>query len=75
VLAVIHFPIAFAVISEKQYPVPGIMSLAAPGTLQITAPSGTVTIIVFSDRKRPAATAGHEKHLQALSALRKPLGF
>jgi hypothetical protein len=75
VLAVIHLPITLAVISKTQHAVPGIMELAAPGTFQITAPSGAVMIVVFSDRKRRAATAGHEKHLQARSALRKPLGF
>src|SRR4029077_9265519 len=65
-LAAIDFPIAFAVISKMQEPGSRVMALAARGTLQITAPSSAVMIVVFGDRKRRAATAGHEKHLQAL---------
>jgi hypothetical protein len=58
VLAAIDLPIAFAVISKMQEPVSGIMALAALRTFQITAPGGAVMIVVFSDRKRRAATAG-----------------
>jgi len=63
-LAVIDFPVALGVKSHLKQTVLGIVTLAAAGTLQITAPRGALVIIVLCDGERSAAAAGDEEHAQ-----------
>jgi hypothetical protein len=56
--AIIHSPIALALIGHVQQPVLRIVPLAAVGTDQIAAPGGAAKIVVFCDRERRSATAG-----------------
>jgi hypothetical protein len=64
--ALVHFPIALAVIADLQEPVFRVVPLAAVGTGQIPAPSRTLAVVVFGHREGCATTAGHEVHLEAL---------
>jgi hypothetical protein len=59
-LALIHLPIAFAVISNLQQPILGIVPLATVGADQIPAPSGALPIVACFNRKSCPATARHQ---------------
>jgi hypothetical protein len=74
-LTAIHLPVSIALKAELQKAVLGIVALAALGTLQVTAPSWALPIVVLGDRKGCAATAGHEIELEALFGVSIHAGF
>jgi hypothetical protein len=57
----VHLPVALAVIANLQQPILRIVSLAAVGTNQITAPGCAAVIVVFRDRERRPAAAWNQK--------------
>ena len=63
-LALVDFPVPVGVESHLEKAVLGIVSIAATGAHQITAPGRSLAIVVFRYGKRCAAAAGHEKHPQ-----------
>src|ERR1700683_4548163 len=62
--ALIHFPVALAVVAELQQPVFRIVPLVAAWADQVAAPGCASVVVFFGDGKSGAATAWHEKHIQ-----------
>lgn len=65
-LALVHFPIAFLLVSELKQPVARVVALAAGGAREITAQLASMLIEIARDRKSPAATARHQVNAQIL---------
>jgi len=64
--AIIHLPVAFALIADLEKPIFWVVPLLAVGAFQIAAPGGSLAIVVFSDRESRPAAAGNHKHLERL---------
>jgi len=58
----IYFPVSFALITNLQQPVLGIVPLATIGTNQVARPTCALAIVVLRNCKRLAAAAGDKKH-------------
>ena len=63
-LALVYLPVPLRMKTHLQQTVLGIMSLAAAGTDQISAPRRTLMIVVLRHSECRPATAGHEEHAQ-----------
>jgi hypothetical protein len=63
-LTLVYLPELFSLVAELEKPVPRIMALAATGTFEVTGPIRALAIVLRRYRKRGAAAAGDEIHLQ-----------
>jgi hypothetical protein len=73
-LAIIHLPIACALISDLQQSILRVVTFLTVGTFQITVPSGSLAIVAFRDGESRPATAGDDEHLQPLVVARAHSG-
>jgi len=63
----VHLPIAFPLILHLEYPVAGIVALAAVGARQVAAPRTALAVTVFRNRKSCSTAARDEEHPQRRS--------
>ena len=63
-LAIIDLPIAFGVESHLEEAILGVVTLAASGADEISAPTCSLPVEVLCDGKSCAATAGDEEHAE-----------
>ena len=65
--AVLHAPIALAMIAELQQSVLGIVALAAVGADQEVTPLRSVTIVLLGNGEAGTAAAWHQEHLEVFA--------
>ena len=61
-----HLPKTFALIPDFQQAVFRVVPFPTVGTFQITAPRGSLAIVIVRDSESHPAAAGDEKHLEPL---------
>jgi hypothetical protein len=65
-LTLIYRPIPATLVPDLQQPVFRIVPLLTVGTLQVSAPGGSLTIVIFGDGEGSPAAAGNQEHLYRL---------
>ena len=65
-LAIIHLPVAFALIADLEKPILRVVPFLTTGAFQIATPGGSLAIVVFRDGESSATAAGDEEHLQSV---------
>jgi hypothetical protein len=63
-LTLVYAPIALLLISQLQQPVFGVVTLAATGANEISAPTAPLLVVVFGNGETRSTAAGNQKHLE-----------